>query len=64
MMLASIADAGRTLLTRLEIAASRASSRTIAALPAKERRAFIESLKHLIAANEKRDQSTVNLKLP
>ena len=64
MMLASIADAGRTLLARLEIAASRASSRTIAALPAKERRAFIQSLKHLIAANEKRDQSTVNLKLP
>jgi hypothetical protein len=51
-------------LTRLETAASRASSRTIAALPAKERRAFIESLKHLIAANEKRDQSTMNLKLP
>ena len=64
MMLSSITDAGRSLLTRLETAASRASSRTLSALPEKEKRSFTVALEKLIEANEKRDQSPVKLKTP
>jgi DNA-binding MarR family transcriptional regulator len=52
MMLCSLAEEGRLLLTRLEGAAQRASDRTIEALPIRERRAFVTSLKRLIASKE------------
>jgi MarR family transcriptional regulator, lower aerobic nicotinate degradation pathway regulator len=52
MMLSSLTEEGKLLLTRLEGAAQRASDRTIEALPLKERRAFVASLKRLIASSE------------
>jgi DNA-binding MarR family transcriptional regulator len=52
MMLSGLTDQGRALLARLETASARAHQRTIAALPAKEKAFFLDTLHRLIEAGD------------
>lgn len=52
MILSGLTEQGRALLARLETASARAHQRTIAALPAKEKASFLDTLHRLIEAGD------------
>lgn len=60
--LCELTPAGRKLLGRMVAAAQRAHDRTIAALPAREREAFVRSLARLVEANNELGRTPLRLR--
>jgi DNA-binding MarR family transcriptional regulator len=56
---AELTDVGRALLSRLEVGVERAHERTIAALPAKDRKQFMEYLVRLVEANNELSRTPI-----
>ncbi|GAB7522101.1 MarR family winged helix-turn-helix transcriptional regulator [Paraburkholderia sp. 2C] len=56
---AELTDVGRALLARLETGVERAHERTLAALPAKDRKQFIEYLVRLVETNNELSRTPI-----
>ncbi|MFC0401605.1 MarR family winged helix-turn-helix transcriptional regulator [Paraburkholderia rhizosphaerae] len=56
---AELTDVGRALLARLETGVERAHQRTLAALPAKDRKQFIEYLVRLVETNNELSRTPI-----
>jgi DNA-binding MarR family transcriptional regulator len=57
--LAELTDVGRALLTRLEVGVERAHERTLAALPAKDRKQFMTYLLKLVETNNELSRTPI-----
>jgi DNA-binding MarR family transcriptional regulator len=56
---AELTDVGRALLARLEVGVERAHERTLAALPAKDRKQFMEYLVRLVETNNELSRTPI-----